>query len=84
MLIDRQLGDGSIFKRRAEKEQDQMDRGASSFPDNNNGGKPRLGPTDQATARGSHGAGTREQPSTAEIAVQIIAGDAHLRTHMQS
>ena len=74
MLIDRQLGDGTIFKRRAEKEQDQMDRGASSFPDNNNGGKPRLGPAHQATAGGCHGgAGTREQHSTAEIAVQIVA-----------
>ena len=59
MLIDHQLGDGSIFKKRAaehqkeEEESDPMERyGAESAreADNNNGGKPR--PAGQETPAG--------------------------------
>ena len=59
MLIDRQLGDGTIFKRSAskqrEEEEDPMERyGAEPREDNNNGGgsgKPR-GPAHPEARRG--------------------------------
>ena len=72
MLIDRQLGDGTIFKRRAAEqkeeeveERDQMERHGSFTEsarereaDNNNGGKPR--PAHQETQRRGGGATPRD------------------------
>ena len=75
MLIDRQLGDGTIFKRRAaekkEEEGDQMERshGMDSArereADNNNGGKPR--PAHHETQRRGGATPRDEQHSTTEI-----------------
>ena len=80
MLIDRQLGDGTIFKRRAAEqkeeeveERDQMERhgsfteSAREHADNNNGGKPRHAHQETPAGRQRGGATPRDEHSTTEI-----------------